>query len=211
MAIIIFGGQKGGTGKSTLAFNIGAERAGQGRRVLLVDTDEQMTMVKWAARRKQAKIEPSISCISLFGETVSDEILDQSSHYDDIIVDCHGGMTPELVSALTVADKLFTPTKTGQADLDTFAQVDKLIPKVRAINRKLQAFVIINQALPGTRSGRAKNALAHLENFTILDHPIGSRVTFEDTAADGLGVTEYSRRDPKAVSELLLLSEEVWA
>ena len=211
MAIIVFGGQKGGTGKSTLAWNIGAERAGQGRKVLMVDTDEQLTLAKWAKRRKEKKTEPRIACVSMYGETVGEELKDQAANYDDIVVDCHGGMTPELVSALTVADKLIAPTRTGRADLDTFAKVNEIIPAIRAQNKKLLALVVINMALPGQRAGKAKDVLSHLHNFTILDNIVRARVAFEDTAADGLGVTEYERRNADAVSEVLLLADEVWS
>lgn len=211
MAIIVFGGQKGGTGKSTLAFNIGAERAGQGRKVLMVDTDNQLTTVKWAERRGEDGIEPKITCISLHGRRISDSIKAQAAHYDDIIVDCHGGFTPELISALSVADKLITPTRTGQADIDTFAQVNDLIPQVQAHNEKLVALVVVNMALPGQRANKAKDMLREMDSFRVLDHVVRARVVFEDTCADGVGVTEYARRNPDAVSDLLLLAEEVWA
>ena len=39
MSIILIGGEKGGTGKTTLAVNLAARRALQGRDVLLIDTD----------------------------------------------------------------------------------------------------------------------------------------------------------------------------
>lgn len=39
MMIVLFGGEKGGTGKSTLATNLAVWLARQGRDVLLVDTD----------------------------------------------------------------------------------------------------------------------------------------------------------------------------
>ncbi|UBM12729.1 division plane positioning ATPase MipZ [Cupriavidus metallidurans] len=209
--IIVFGGQKGGTGKSTLAINTAAERVGQGRRVLMVDTDDQLTMTKWATRRRQKGIKPSIACVSMFGEAVSEEIMEQSGNYDDIIVDTHGGVTAEMVSALSVADRLITPTRTGQADLDTFAKVDQIIPQVRALNKKLQACIVLNMALTEQRVGNAKESLSHLKNFRVLDHVIRARVAFEDTHQSGMGVTEFERRNPEAVSELLLLSEEVWA
>ncbi|MDT4832394.1 septum site-determining protein MinD [compost metagenome] len=213
MAIIVFGGQKGGTGKSTLAWNIGAERAAHGKKVLLVDTDEQLTMAKWAARRKEARIEPRIPCISLYGETVGDEVMDHMPNYDDIIIDCHGGMTAELISALSVADKFFAPTQTNPADLDTFPDLDKLIPRVRALNKKLKAYIVINQAVNGSRVNQAKRDLeaANVSNFTVLDFPIVKRTVFGDTSGDGMAVTEYERRNGDAVSEILLLAEEVWA
>ena len=58
MSIILIGGEKGGTGKTTLAVNIAAARARDGHDVLLVDTDPQGSASYWAAAREEAGIEP---------------------------------------------------------------------------------------------------------------------------------------------------------
>ncbi|MCY1308934.1 hypothetical protein D9M70_589800 [compost metagenome] len=52
---------------------------------------------------------------------------------------------------------------------------------------------------------------ANVSNFTVLDFPIVKRTVFGDTSGDGMAVTEYERRNGDAVSEILLLAEEVWA
>ena len=51
--ILLLGGEKGGTGKSTLATNLAAWLAVQGRDVILVDTDVQRTAANWVDRRNQ--------------------------------------------------------------------------------------------------------------------------------------------------------------
>ena len=45
--IILFGGEKGGTGKTTLAVNLAAMRARAGYDVLLVDADRQESAAAW--------------------------------------------------------------------------------------------------------------------------------------------------------------------
>ena len=54
MSIILIGGEKGGTGKTTLAVNLAALRASQGRDVLLIDTDIQASASYWAQSRDEA-------------------------------------------------------------------------------------------------------------------------------------------------------------
>lgn len=50
MKIISIVGQKGGIGKTTLTFNIGAGLARRGKRVLLVDLDSQRNLTKYALK-----------------------------------------------------------------------------------------------------------------------------------------------------------------
>ena len=45
--IVLIGGEKGGTGKTTIATNLAALRAMAGRDVLLVDTDPQGSASYW--------------------------------------------------------------------------------------------------------------------------------------------------------------------
>jgi len=59
--IISFLSQKGGVGRSTLARTTGAELARSGKKVHLADLDsQQQTAAKWAERRDDAGIFPSV-------------------------------------------------------------------------------------------------------------------------------------------------------
>ena len=49
--IVLIGGEKGGTGKTTLATNLAQMRAARGHDVLLVDTDKQESASSWASLR----------------------------------------------------------------------------------------------------------------------------------------------------------------
>jgi len=68
MSIVLFGGEKGGTGKTTLATNMAAMLALKGRDVLLLDTDRQGTASFWATIREDTEIEPRIPCVQKFGK-----------------------------------------------------------------------------------------------------------------------------------------------
>lgn len=92
MSIILIGGEKGGTGKTTLAVNIAAARARDGHDVLVVDTDPQGSASYWAAAREEAGIEPRVASIQKFGKTLANELKDLSKRYEEIIVDAGAGI-----------------------------------------------------------------------------------------------------------------------
>ncbi len=68
--IILFGAQKGGTGKSTLAQNVAVALAREGRDIVLLDTDVQGTTAKWMARRRSIETVKSIHCLQARGNLI---------------------------------------------------------------------------------------------------------------------------------------------
>jgi chromosome partitioning protein len=74
--LVLIGGEKGGTGKSTLAINLAAERALAGRDVLLVDTDLQGSASYWAQVRDEVGITPRVACVQKFGKGLQTELKD---------------------------------------------------------------------------------------------------------------------------------------
>lgn len=90
MSIILIGGEKGGTGKTTLAVNMAATRAKAGYDVLVVDTDPQASASYWTAARDESGIEPRIASAQKFGKTLASELKDLSKRYEKTIVDAGG-------------------------------------------------------------------------------------------------------------------------
>jgi chromosome partitioning protein len=73
--ILVCGGIKGGSGKTTMATNLAAIRAGTGKDVLLVDADEQESATIFTAIRKRDQRErPQYTSIILRESQVRAEI-----------------------------------------------------------------------------------------------------------------------------------------
>ena len=72
--VILIGGEKGGTGKTTIATNLAALRALAWHDVLLVDTDSQGSASYWASSRDEAGIKPRVACIQKFGKGLQGEV-----------------------------------------------------------------------------------------------------------------------------------------
>ena len=92
--LLVIGGIKGGSGKTTIATNLCQMRAKDGYKVLLVDADEQKSSYEWSLQRDNAGLGFSIiGCSSrpfvtvcMSGKSVYSNLIKMRSDSDDIIV-----------------------------------------------------------------------------------------------------------------------------
>jgi chromosome partitioning protein len=205
--IVIAGGIKGGSGKTTIATNLAILRAAEGRDVLLVDADDQETATDFTnLRNERAGDLPRYTGIKLTGAALRTEILRLAPKYQDIIIDTGGRDTTSQRAALSVADVLLVPFVPRSFDVWTLEKVGDLVTEMRQANPSLQAFAFINRADPrGTDNNDAGEALRDSEALQFLDMPVGSRKAFGNAAATGLAVTELKPDDPKATDEITRL------
>ncbi|RME25342.1 MAG: chromosome partitioning protein, partial [Candidatus Zixiibacteriota bacterium] len=196
--IVLFGGQKGGTGKSTLVMNLAIERARDGRDVLVVDTDKQATASKFAAVRTAREVAPHIPCVQIFGKDLWKELQHHAERYDDLIVDTRGTDGVELRSAMVVADMFVSPVQPAQADLDTLERVQSIVNEVAAVNPELDSRIVFTRVPTNwvsTDFQDAKAFCADYSEFHICATGIRERVAFKRTHTYGTSVTEAETRD----------------
>lgn len=211
--ILLIGGEKGGTGKTTLAVNLAALRAMAGRDVLLVDTDIQASASYWALNRDEGKTQPRVACIQKFGKGLQTEVNDLATRYQDVIIDAGGRDSVELRSALVVADRAFIPIQPSQFDIWTLGRMDDLVNTVQGFNPTLEASVIISRASTNpsvSEVTEARSLLADFSHLQLAQTVIRDRIAYRKAARHGLGVVELKPMDAKAAEELRALYQEVF-
>lgn len=211
--VVLVGGEKGGTGKTTLATNVAALRSNAGRDVLLVDTDKQGSASDWAAVREDIEGVPRISCVQVFGKQVTSQVQDLDARYDDLIVDAGGRDSVELRSAMVVADRFYVPLQASQFDVWTIERMDELVEQAQAINPSLGAQVFINRASPHPQVREAEEAeeiLNEFEHLIFSEVVIHDRIAFRRAASGGIAVTEADSPDPKACREVQKLYDAIF-
>ena len=211
--IVLIGGEKGGTGKTTLATSLAATRRNNGHDVLLIDTDKQGSASNWCATRDTQEETYRISCIQKFGNGVHKDILDLSQRYEDIIIDAGGRDSVELRSSLVVADVLYIPIQASQFDVWTLSQMNTLVSQAQAMNDKIQAFVIINRASPNPSVTEADDLVGILSDFEYLFYAgiiIRDRIAYRKGASLGFSAMELIPTDPKASAEIQSLYNHVY-
>jgi chromosome partitioning protein len=211
--IVVIGNEKGGVGKTTLATNLAAVAAHEGRDVLLVDTDTQGSAQAWSTSRDDADISPRIPTISKFGKGLVKELPGLQNRYEIIIVDAGGRDSVELRSSLVVADKLLAPVQASQFDLWALERLAEVLTQAQGINPELTASVVITRASPNPVVSETREASEFLSDFkelSLASALIRDRIAYRRATRAGLAVTEANPRDSKAVSEIISLYQEVF-
>jgi len=211
--IVLFGGEKGGSGKTTIATNIAAIRTTVSSDVLLIDTDRQSTASFWCGVREDKGITPRVASVQKYDKAVRTEVKELNKKYKDIIIDAGGRDSPELRGALVVCDIAIFPLRPSQFDLWTLGRLNTLVEQATEINEGLRAYVVINQASPNPvvkEVEETKEFIQEFENLHIFDSVIRERISFRRAAINGMSVTEFKPEDNKAIEEMMNLYGEIY-
>lgn len=196
MTVYLFANRKGGVGKTTSAVNLAVHLATKGK-TLLIDADDQKSAYTWFDYREAEDLD----CVYL-QDDLDDLIRQHSKIYDYIVVDCAGRDSKEFRSSLEVADKLFIPTQTSQADLDVLPFVTDLVDRTQAQkNPKLEKYFFISRASTNAKSKDADNISAFLAEkyptYKVLKARLHERVQFREAFAQSKSVLELKPNNAK--------------
>ena len=211
--ILLLGGEKGGTGKTTLAVNLAVILARTGKDVLLIDTDKQGSTNFWSSIRDESGALPRIPCVQKFGKGLAKDVIDLSGRYEELIIDAGGRDSMELRYSLGVADKVIIPCQPTQFDLVTLNQMDTLVEQAQTLNPNLIASVVINRASTNPSVSDAEEArelILEFNHLNLIESILRERVSFQRSVREGLSVIEVPQPDRKAVTEINCLFKEVY-
>jgi chromosome partitioning protein len=186
--VVSVGGQKGGTGKSTVAQGIAVEAARTGRMVLLADLDQkQATSAEWAKRRKAAGHKPAIEARL----TSSKVVWDLSPLCNLLVIDAPGYADSSTLQLAERSNLLVLTTGTNLIELEpTVLLMRELLSKGVPKEKVAIALVrVIDQE-------REKEARSYLKaaGLQALERSLGWYKTLNDIATDGRAVSESSNR-----------------
>jgi chromosome partitioning protein len=197
--IILVGSQKGGCGKSTIATNLAAVAAQNGRDVVLIDADSQCTSATWAADREEIDV-AQVACVQKVGN-ITNTAKELATKYDLVIIDAGGRDSQELRTGLLAADLLIAPFKPSQADLDTVYQLSDVVSQAKDFNTSLKAVAVLTMSPTHPANTEIQDSKDYLsEHMTVLDCLIHDRKAYRDALSMGRGVIEHN--DHKAKNEI---------
>lgn len=217
--ILVCGGVKGGTGKTTTAVNLGIERARRGAKVLLVDADpDQESLTDYVANREDRGAQPPVNVVQVKGTTTSKSLMALAHDYDDVVVDCGGFDSVELRQAVLVCQVWIVPLNPTQMQVWTMPKLKEVLDGANAMrgDAQLNAY-LMGMRLSTNSLNRARQDLdavaAEYDSFSVLATVVHQRAAFERAEALGVAVTELDKpsdSDRKARDAVAMLHDEVF-
>ena len=201
MMIIVLGSQKGGVGKSTLAVSIAAYLMTLGKRVLIVDADDQKSVLTWYNNRPE-----NLPHIPVTGATgnIKSMLKEHEKSYDFVIADCAGRDSAEMRSGLMAADVFISPLRPSQMDLD-------VVPHTCSVfNEAVRGYLVLNMTPTNMFVNEANQAAEVLKDFPemkLSSSRVCDRKAHRDAWAESM--TIFETQNTKAQVEIAALVKEI--
>ncbi|MGY6695313.1 MAG: ParA family partition ATPase [Roseinatronobacter sp.] len=203
--VITVAQQKGGSGKTTLAVNLGVMLVRKGARVAFLDTDPQGSLGRWFMTRVEDGRNEGMEFSTASAWGVGYEVGKLRDMADFVIIDTPPKADSDLRPALRVADLVVVPVASSHVDLWA---TDGVLDLARRENREV--LVVLNRARSGTRLGAEILEAAQSLNAALASTQIANRVAYAETLGQGCGGIEGAR-SPAIRTEMENLLAEVTA
>lgn len=203
--ITVIGNLKGGSGKSTVAFNLAIWLAWKKREVKLLDLDPQKTLTDLVQVRTEEEYLPSVKMLP------SDMPLEKlGRETGDILVDVGAANMAGMYSAISQAQRLLIPVVPGQADVWSTQRFLSMIASHRHADCEVLMFLNRAAAVGDPKETKeAAMALSQLKTAKLLSARLGQRIWFCRSLSEGLSVFEMEP-NTKASHDFLKLTKALY-
>ena len=206
--IITISHQKGGVGKSTLAYNIGIELSRK-YKVEMIDLDVQLTISAYNNLRDIMGQKPIP--VKIFNN--DKDFVDYVNEVPDdvvVIVDSGGFDSSLNRIAILASDFIITPVSTEFTEILGLEKYDTILKELSNLSdKKVITNVVLNKVNPNQRNFDELNEFIKAsDNFVLMDTIIRRRVDFANSVAHGFTVRELDKKSDSA-KELKMLIKEI--
>jgi chromosome partitioning protein len=189
--ITVIGSLKGGSGKSTLTFNLAVWLEMADAEVLVIDADPQATLSDVSEVRTEEGYEPFLTLKD--ASALSKKAL---KGYDEVLIDVGTSDIESMKLALTLADRVVIPVPPSQADIWSTQRFIKFLDDT-VDGKRPELLSFINRADTHhaiRESDEAAAALVALPGIRFIKHRLCQRTVFRRSFSEGLAVYELDPR-----------------
>jgi chromosome partitioning protein len=192
--ITVIANLKGGSGKSTVAFNLAIWLERHGCKVVGYDLDPQCTFSDLGMLRKEIGNTPHLSIHSVRA-VLKEQLL---SHTDcEVLVDVGAANMAAMKEAITSADRILVPVPPSQADVWATQRFLHIVgPDMEAVklNGNQRSIAFINRADTNKsirETHETEEALRSLPGIdVVMPHRLRMRTSYRRSLSEGLAVFE---------------------
>ena len=211
--ITIIANLKGGSGKSTVAFNLAVWLEKNSRPVVGYDLDPQCTFSDLAMLRREMEYKPDLT-IHPVRAVLKEQLLAHAGY--EVLIDVGAANLAAMKEAITAADRILIPVPPSQADVwatQRFLHIIKPDLEAMKATGKQQTLAFVNRA-DTNRSIRETHeteaALRLLPGIdVVLPQRLRLRTGFRRSLSEGLTVFEMWPRS-KAAQEFRTLAKALY-
>jgi chromosome partitioning protein len=187
--VTVIGNLKGGSGKSTVTFNLALWLAYHGVEVVAFDLDPQATLSDVGEVRREEGFEPPISIY----RAENDPGAIMSRHSGEVLVDVGASNLWAMRQAINMAGRVLIPVTPSQADIWSTQRFLNIIAEALRTDHHPEILTFLNRAdthVSVRESNEAEEALESLPGVTVLRARLAQRMMFRRSFSEGLAVFE---------------------
>lgn len=187
MDVLAILGQKGGTGKTTVATNLAVAAENDNKKTVIFDLDPQATASFWKDLRKEQQGIDTPAVVSIQAIRLKAMVeASRENNVDLVIIDGAAVARDIILDAANVADFALLPTKPAIFDSASLIQTINIIKGVN-----LPASMVLNAISPIGKENQEAIDLAKNIDIDMCPVTIGNRKAFFKSQAKGQSVQEY--------------------
>ncbi|MGA7982272.1 MAG: division plane positioning ATPase MipZ [Chromatiaceae bacterium] len=204
--ITIIGSLKGGSGKSTVTFNLAVWLAMADVNVQLIDADPQATLTDVVDVRMEEGFDPPLRL-----EDKSALSADQTNVADETLIDVGTSDMEAMRRALQICDRVVVPVPPSQADIWSTQRYIRLVESAqRDKPAEILGFINRGDTHHAVReTNEAAAALVSLPGIRFIKPRLSQRTVFRRSFSEGLAVFELEPRG-KGAKEFFSLAAALY-
>jgi len=205
--ITIVGNLKGGTGKSTVAFNLAVWLLLNNKKTVVFDLDPQKTLTDVIDIREEEGYEPSFE---LYDDI--EKLAEYKSKRCEVIVDIGTADFEAMKRAIKLTDKIIIPIPPSQADIWSTQRFLKIIKEEAGARKIPEVLGFINRG--DTHKGiretdEAEEAIDYLKGIKRIKNRLYQRTAYRRSFSEGLAVFEMQPTS-KASKEFIAFASTLY-
>lgn len=191
--------EKGGSGKTTIATNLASAWHEDGRSVLLLDADPQLSSMDWS----DSGDGDGVPVVQLGESNLERDLPRVGESFDLVVIDGAPRMGEQTAAAVRVADFVLIPVHPSAADIWSAEPVVKTCE-----DHDTPAAFVVSRAIVGTNMAEIAGDALSSFGIPVLDARTCQRIAYVRAIGQGVSVLDLPGAD-KAADEVRALADEV--